>query len=435
MQNGGCHPVDGCQDGDPFAGASFKFLAANVTYKKNEKRTIFPPYQIRHIQGKVKVAFVGMTTETTPQIVSPAGISHVNFLDEADAVNALVPELKARGVETIVVLLHEGGTTSVAGNGAGGGVDRINECTGVAGVLPPIVERMDDEIDVVITGHTNWAVNCVLDGKIVTGAAANGRIVTDIDLTIDKETAEVVSAKVNNVPVDRGVAKAPDLTALVTKYQTLSAPLANRIVGSITADITSVNNTAGESAAGDVIADAQLAATSPAEFGGAVVAFMNPGGIRNGGLFYANSPAGEAPGEVTYGELFTVQPFSNVMTVLTCSGAQIEQLLEQQFRVAGNTILQVPAGFTYEWSLSAPIGSKVDIASIKINGTPIAALASYRVAMNNFLATGGDGFSVFTGCTNPLGGEIDLDVLVTYVDENSPPGVSPGPQNRITRIP
>jgi len=184
-----------------------------------------------------------------------------------------------------------------------------------------------------------------------------------------------------------------------------------------------------------VIADAQLAATSPAEFGGAVVAFMNPGGIRNGGLFYANSPAGEAPGEVTYGELFTVQPFSNVMTVLTCSGAQIEQLLEQQFRVAGNTILQVPAGFTYEWSLSAPIGSKVDIASIKINGTPIAALASYRVAMNNFLATGGDGFSVFTGCTNPLGGEIDLDVLVTYVDEHSQPGVSPGPQNRITRIP
>ncbi len=433
MQRGGCHPVDGCQDGDPFEGASFKFLAANVTYKKND-RTIFPPYRIHHFQGGVKVAFVGMTTETTPTIVTPAGISHVNFLDEADAVNALVPELKERGVETIVVLLHEGGTTSVAGNGAGGGVDRINECTGVAGVLPPIVERMDDEIDVVITGHTNWAVNCVLDGKIVTGAAANGRIVTDIDLTIDRETNEVVSAKVNNVAVDRGVEKAADLTALVTKYKTLSAPLANRIVGNITADITSVNNAAGESAAGDVIADAQLAATSAPEFGGAVVAFMNPGGIRNGGLFFANSPGGEAPGEVTYGELFTVQPFNNVMTVLTCTGAQVEALLEQQFRSTGNTILQVPDGFTYTWDAAAPIGSRVDIASIKIDGTPISALASYRVATNNFLATGGDGFSVFTGCTNPLGGEIDLDVLVAYVDANSPPGVSPGPQNRITRL-
>jgi 5'-nucleotidase len=431
MDNGGCHPVDGCQDGDGFAGASFDFLAANVAYKKNGQ-TIFEPYQLHHIRGGMKVAFIGMTTETTPTIVTPAGISHVDFFDEADTVNALIPELKRKGVETIVVLLHEGGTTSVAGNGAGGGVDRINECTGVAGVLPPIIERMDDEVDVVVTGHTNWAVNCVLDGKIVTGAAANGRIVTDIDLTISKETNDVVSAKVNNVAVDRGVAKAADLTELVNKYRTLSAPLANRIVGSVTADITSANNAAGESAAGDVIADAQLAATSPAEFGGAVVAFMNPGGIRNGGIFFAPSAGGEAPGQITYGELFTVQPFSNVMTVMTCSGAQIEALLEQQFRAAGNTILQPSAGFTYTWDAAAAIGSRVDIASIKINGTPISAVASYRVAMNNFLATGGDGFSVFTGCTNPLGGEIDLDALVAYFEANSP--VAPGPQNRITRL-
>jgi 5'-nucleotidase len=296
---------------------------------------------------------------------------------------------------------------------------------------------MSDDIDVVVTGHTNWAINCKMGSKIVTGAAANGRIVTDIDLTISRASKDVVAATVNNVAVDRGVAKAADLTTLVDKYRSLSAPLANRIVGSITADITSVNNAAGESAAGDVIADAQLAATSPAAFGGAVVAFMNPGGIRNGGLFFANSPAGEAPGLVTYGELFTVQPFNNVMTVMTCTGAQIDALLEQQFRPTppGNTILQVSDGFTYSWSASAPIGSKVDIASIKIGGVAISPLLNYRVAMNNFLATGGDGFSVFTQCTNPLGGEIDLDALVRYVDEHSPPGVSPGPQNRITRLP
>ena len=432
MQNGGCHPVEGCFGGDGFDGASFDFLAANVTYKDSGE-PIFAPYKIHRFDG-VKVGIIGMTTETTPLIVTPTAVSTVDFHDEADIANAAVAELKRQNVETIIVLLHEGGTTTVPGNGAGGGVGRINECTGIGGVLPPIVERMSDEIDVVVTGHTNWAINCKMGSKIVTGAAANGRIVTDIDLTISRASKDVVAAKVNNVAVDRGVAKAPDLTALVDKYKTLVAPLANRIVGNITADITSVNNTAGESAAGDVIADAQLAATSAPEKGGAVVAFMNAGGIRQGGLFFANSAGGEAPGQVTYGELFAVQPFSNVMTVLTCTGAQIDALLEQQF-TGGNGILQVSDSLRYTYTASAPAGSRVDIASIKINGVAISALTNYRVAMNNFLATGGDGYSVFTTCTNPLGGDIDLDALVAYVDANSPPGVSPGPQNRITRLP
>ena len=429
MQEGGCHPDDGCQDGDGFAGAEFDFLAANVAYKDGGD-TIFPPYAIHKFNG-IKIGIVGMTTEETPTIVTPAGIQTVNFFDEAESVNALVPELKKQGVETIIVLLHEGGRTSTAGNGTGAGADMINECANPTGVLPPIVEAMHDEIDVVVTGHTNWAVNCVLDGKIVTGAGSNGRIVTDIDLTISRATKEVVAASVNNVPVSRTVAAAADLTALLAKYTELSAPLANRIVGSITADITSVSNAAGESAAGDVIADAQLAATSDPLFGGAVVAFMNPGGIRNGGLFYANSAGGEAPGQVTYGELFTVQPFNNVLTVMTCSGADIYALLEQQFRAGGNTILQVSEGFEVSWSGSAPIGSKV--VSATLNDVAIDPAASYQVATNNFLATGGDGFSVFTQCTNPIGGEIDLDALVAYVEANSP--VAPGPQDRITLLP
>jgi 5'-nucleotidase len=420
MQNGGCHPVDGCQDGDPFGGATFDFLAANVTYKDTGE-TIFPPYAIEHFNG-VKVALIGMTTAETPLIVTPTAISSVNFATEAATVNALVPHLQAQNVETIIVLLHEGGRTSTAGNGTGAGVGLINECANPTGAIPPIVDAMDDEVDVVVTGHTNWAVNCVLDGKIVTGAGSNGRIVTDIDLTISRATKDVVGAKVNNVPVDRGVAKAADLTALVQKYDALSAPLANRVVGTATADILRANNAAGESALGDVIADAQLASTSPAEKGGAVVAFMNPGGIRTD----------IAAGPVTYGELFQVQPFSNVMTVLTCTGAQIEALLEQQFN-GGNGVLQVSNGFTYSYSAAAPAGSKVDIASIKINGVAISPLTNYRVATNNFLATGGDGFSVFTTCTNPLGGDIDLDALVAYFEANSP--VAPGPQNRITRLP
>ena len=428
MQNGGCHPVDGCADGDGFAGADFGFLAANVVYKDGGD-TIFPPYAIRHFPG-VDIAIVGMTLEGTPDIVTPAGIQTVDFLDEAETVNALVPVLKAQGIETIVVLLHEGGSIGAPGNGAGS-VAAINSCNNPTGPIPPIVDAMDDEIDVVITGHTNWAVNCVIDGKVVTGAAHQGRLVTDTDLTISRATKDVVGVTVNNVIVTRTVAKAADLTGLIGKYSTLVAPLANRVVGSTTGDILRANNTAGESALGDIIADAQLAATSGPLFGGAVVAFMNPGGIR-ADVIASQTPGGEAVGEVTYGELFSVQPFSNVMTVMSCTGAQIDALLEQQFRASGNTILQVPDGFTYTWDNVAAIGSKVDFASIMIDGLAIDAGATYRVAMNNFLATGGDGFSIFTQCTNPLGGEIDLDVLVTYFEANSP--VGPGPQNRITRL-
>jgi 5'-nucleotidase len=426
MQNGGCHPVDGCQDGDGFSGAEFQYLAANVAYKDSGK-TIFPPYAIHHFNG-VKIAIVGMTLEGTPSIVTPAGISSVDFFDEADSVNALVPELKRQGIETIIVLLHEGGSTTNS-NGVGS-VEAINQCNALTGPLPPIVERMDDEIDVVITGHTNWAVNCVVDGKVVTGAAHQGRLVTDIDLTLSRATKDVVSVAVNNRIVTRDVDRASDLTALITKYKNLSAPLANRIVGSVTGDILRAGNTAGESALGDVIADAQLAATEGPLFGSAVVAFMNPGGIR-ADILASQISGGEAVGEVTYGELFTVQPFSNVMTVLTCTGGQIDALLEQQFRTGGNTILQVSNGFTYTWSAGAPIGSKV--SNIAIGGTPISDAGSYQVATNNFLATGGDGFSVFPTCTNPIGGEIDIDALVKYFEANSP--VAPGPQNRITAAP
>ena len=208
------------------------------------------------------------------------------------------------------------------------------------------------------------------------------------------------------------------------------APLANRIVGSVSADITRTSNTAGESALGDVIADAQHAATKDPLFGGAVVAFMNPGGIR-ADIVAGQISGGEAAGQVTYGELFTVQPFNNVMTVMTCTGAQIDALLEQQFRASGNTILQIPAGFTYSWSASALIGSKVDIASIKINGTPISALTSYRVAMNNFLMTGGDGFSVSHNA--PTRSAVRSTSTCSSTTSRRTRRLRP-PQNRIIRI-
>ena len=201
----------------------------------------------------------------------------------------------------------------------------------------------------------------------------------------------------------------------------------------MTTDITRSQNRNGESALGDVIADAQLASTAPDNKGKAVVAFMNPGGIR-ADIVASQSSGGEGAGQVTYSELFTVQPFANVMTVLTLTGAQIKALLEQQFDnpSAGQTrFLQVSNGFTYSYKLNAPAGQHVDAASIKINGVAVDPNASYRVAENNFLATGGDNFTVFKQGTNQLGGDIDLDALVAYFQAKSP--IAPGPQNRFTR--
>jgi 5'-nucleotidase len=226
----------------------------------------------------------------------------------------------------------------------------------------------------------------------------------------------------------------PTLTALIAKYNAIAAPLANRVIGHH-ADITRRPSAAGESAVGDVIADAQLQATATAGLGDAVVAFMNPGGIR-ADLVYAGSAAGEGDGNVTYGEIFTVQPFGNSLVTMTLTGAQIDTLLEQQFVGCGQTanrILQVSAGFEYAWSASGAACNKVDPQSIRIGGMMVMPDASYRVTVNSFLADGGDNFAVLTQGTSRLGGAVDADALENYFAASSP--VAPGPRNRIMTLP
>jgi 5'-nucleotidase len=430
----GCHPVDGCGDLDGFGGADFEFLAANVVYR-DSGRTIFPPYAVHNFPNGVKVAFVGMTLEGTPLIVSPDGITTIDFRDEAESVNALVPHLKRRGVEAIVVLLHEGGSTTNS-NGTGS-VTAINQCNALSGNLPPIVDAMDDEIDIVITGHTNWAVNCIVDGKVVTGAASQGRLITDIDAMVDPVTRDFVDITVNNRIVTQGVAPAADLTALMDEYRQFSNPIASVRVGAVTETMDRNTRTlGGESTLGRLIADAQVA-SAQADGHGTQIAFMNPGGIR----------ANLAAGDVSYGQAFDVQPFSNVITTKSMTGAQIEVLLEQQWTVnslaspgvpgtvlrSSAQILQVSGGFEYAWSLGAPAGQRVDPASIKLNGVVIDPAATYRVTMNSFLASGGDDFPVFTLGTDTQIGDDDLVALVAYLGANDP--YTPVATDRITRIP
>jgi 5'-nucleotidase len=421
----GCHPVDECGDGDPYHGADFGFLAANVTYKDSGE-TIFPPFAVHDFPSGVKVAFVGMTLQGTPEIVSPDGITSVDFNDEADSVNALVPFLQRRGVNAIVVLLHEGG--SVQG-GAGGSLALIDSCNAPTapnapnsptGPIVDIVNRMDDEIDIVVTGHTNWAVNCLIDGKVVTGAAAQGRLITDIDTKVDPVTRDFVQISVDNKIVTQDVPKAPAITELIAEYNVFAGPVGAVIVGNTVTPLTrtAINATTSDSQLGRLIADAQLAHPSVA---GAQIALMNPGGIR--------SDLGA--GDITHAEAFGVQPFSNVLMVRSFTGAEIEAILEQQFTAAGaaRVILQVSAGFTYTWSQAAA-GNKIDPASIRLNGQVLDPAATYQVAMNNFLGFGGDSFPTMLAGDIVKFGADDLVALEDFLAVNNPynAGTAVGPR-------
>lgn len=455
MQTGGCHPTDSntCRGADvgtpvPFEGAKFKFLAANVVETASGK-TIFPSYAIKSYGG-VRVGFIGMTLKETPTIVTPSGVAGLRFRDEAATVNALIPKLRARGVEAIVVLIHQGGTVPVQS------VATINQCDGNLNNSPikAIVNQLNDEVDLVISGHTHQAYNCLVENKdgrpiSVTSANAQGRVLTDINMNVDTATGEVTGITANNIVVDRSnpaIVPNAAIKTIVDNYKAIAQPIANRVIGAISATITRTNNLAGESALGDVIADAQLSETDDVGFGGAVVAFMNPGGIR-ADLTHASSSAGEGDGNVTYGEAFTVQPFGNSLVTMTLTGAQIHTLLEQQFTgctvgypigapATGqpfNRILQVSNGFSYAWKEKGTSCDNVDPASIEINGTAVDLAGSYRVTVNSFMADGGDQLYVLTQGTNRLGGALDLDAFENYFLSN--PVVTPGLQNRITLLP
>src|SRR5277367_3131360 len=247
MQNGGCHPVDKCRGPHPFAGAKFRYLAAS-TFDKATGKTILPPYEIREFDG-VAVAFIGLTLKGTPDIVSPDGVAGLEFRDEADTVNALVPELKAQGVRAIVVLIHEGGLPT----------GDYNECPGISGPIVDIVKKLDSAVGVVISGHTHRAYVCDIDGRLVTSGDKFGTLVTAIDLKLDRSSKEIISAKANNVIVrSDGYAKDPEQTALIEAYDRLAAPIAGRPAGSIKETLSRAPNDAGESVLGDIIADAQL---------------------------------------------------------------------------------------------------------------------------------------------------------------------------------
>jgi 5'-nucleotidase len=415
MQNGGCHPIDNCQGPHPFLGAKFRYLAAS-TVDNSTGRTVFPPYEIRAFDG-IGVAFIGLTLKKTPDIVSPPGVAGLEFRDEADTVNALVPELRARGIEAIVVLIHEGGVP--AGD--------YNECPDISGPIVDIVRKFDRAVDVVISGHTHQAYVCEIDGRLVTSGDKFGTVVTAIDLKLDPATRDVISARADNIIVRSGAHAAdPEQAALLASYDKFAAPIANRPAGSIIETLSRAPNDAGESPLGDIIADAQLAATSAGPDGGAVIAFTNPGGIRT-------DISRKEDGAVSYADIFASQPFRNQLVTLTLTGMQIKNMLEQQWLDPKRPrILQVSKGFNYTWDGAREYGDRVMANRMFLNGQRIDPAAGYRVTVNNYLAVGGDGFAALKEGMAQRFGVYDVDALYGYFRANSP--IGPATADRIGRM-
>lgn len=449
-QRGGCiddgdgeNNRNSCPDGR-FKGADFDYLAANVKYAGTGD-TILPGYAIKRIGG-AKIGFIGMTLEGTPDIVTASGVAGLEFTDEVRTANALVPKLKRQGVNAIVVLVHEGGTpnretwTGPDGEQYGRLNPSYDYACAKGGSLQdtspilPIAANLDPAIDAVVTGHTHQPYVCdVKDprgkSRLVTSASSAGRLVTETTLRYDLAKRDIVRASVAgaNVPVSPDLPKDRRQTRLIERYTELVTPIASRVLGTIADDVTTDQSPQGESALGNLIADAQLADESVVTGGEQpVIAFMNPGGIR-ASLVRDNQSYGEAPGEVTYAEAFAVQPFNNFLVSITLTGQQIYDLLAEQVtgpNAASPKILQVSEGFSYE---RGPEGA-VD-GSVTLDGVPLDKAASYRIVTNNFLADGGDGFPTFAEGTGRYFGGLDIDAFADYLEASSP--YTPTPLDRI----
>ncbi|MFH9561644.1 bifunctional metallophosphatase/5'-nucleotidase [Streptomyces globisporus] len=441
LQNGGCHPVEGCYEkGKKFKGADFPYLAANVTKEKTGK-PLLKPYTVWKKNG-VKIGFIGVTLEGTPDIVTANGVKGLKFHDEVETINKYARELDRKGVKSIVALIHEGGAP--ASTSYNYDCDSPGAGDGISGPIVDIAKGITPKVDALVTGHTHQAYVCTVpdpSGKprMVTSASSFGKLYTDTTLTYDRRTNDIVrtSVKSANHVVTRDQPKAPDMTRLIDRWNKLAAPIANKPQGWISADINGRGSTAPEKPLGNVIADAQLEGLAPADKGGAEVAFMNPGGIRADLVHKASGSEGD--GVVTYGEAFTVQPFTNMMNVVDLTGAQLVSALQQQVsgpNEASPKILQVSKGLTYTLDLTKSGADRVVAGTIKLNGEAIDPARTYRVAMNEFLAGGGDGFPALGQGTNKLVGASDLDLFNAYLAAHSTAAapLAPPATDRITVI-
>lgn len=372
--------------GENFAGASFPYVCANAV-STSTNQPILPPYTIKKVRG-VKIGFIGVVTTETPSITMPANVRGIQFTDETEAINKYAKELTKKGVNTIVVLAHDPGTSNQDGTNANG---RIID----------MAKKIDPAVDVIFGGHNHAYLNTKVEGKLVVQAYSYGTAFDDVHLWIDPRTKDVVKSDAEIITTYQDAIE-PDaeIKQKIDDAEAKVAPLINKVVGTAETALTTDQNASGESNLGDFITDAQRAATN------AQIAITNPGGIR----------ANINDGTITWGNLFTVQPFNNSLITMQLTGDQLRQALNQQW--ATNRMLQI-SGFKYTWDSTK--GADKIVSMTLEDGTPIVPAQTYTVTVNSFLASGGDGFTTFAAGQNQVTGPIDLDALVDYVQKQTGP--------------
>lgn len=426
QQHGGCvsvRPEKACKFGAGFQGAGYTYLAANVLDSATGK-PFLPAYKIADVKG-VKVGLIGAVLRDTASVVLASGIVGLSFVDEADAINRVIPEMRAQGAKVFVLLIHEGGQTSEP-------FDKP-DCSELQGPIVGIVKRLDPAIRLIVSGHTHKGFQCKVDGRTVTQGEVGGHVLSRISMRVDPASGAVHDIRVRNVPVTPGQYP-PDarVAAFLSRARALSKEALARPLARVAArTIGRKANPAGETALGDLVADAVLAATRGQ---GAQIGFMNSGGMRQDLDVGANLTA-------TVGQVQIVLPFGNTLVVMDMTGAQIRTLLEQQWirpGAAHPSVLQVSHGFAYRWNPALPPGQRVVPGSLTLHGAALDEARTYRVAANNFLAEGGDNFPAFKAAANKMDTQVrDFDAVVDYLvkrDQAGTPAGSLDPAGRIAIV-
>jgi 2',3'-cyclic-nucleotide 2'-phosphodiesterase (5'-nucleotidase family)/predicted AlkP superfamily phosphohydrolase/phosphomutase len=390
-----------------YSGLDFPVVDANVISNKTGE-PLLRPYVVRRIGG-VRVGIIGATTITTPSIVTTGGTDGVHFVDEATAVNKYARRLEHQGVHALVVLIHEGGVQDTFPVGSVG--DRIKTIT----------QNLDGDVDVVVSGHTHTTVDTRVAGKLVVQASSYTRAFDDVRLLLDRRTQDIAASWGSVRPTwttteptstdPLAPAARPDrqVQRIVDAAVATTAPIVDRVINHASSAVPSQReggaNAAGESPMGDLIADAQR------EYAGTQLAFVNTGSIRSG----------LSAGPVTYGDLFTAQPFQDdYLDTFTLTGAQVWALLRQQFQTPDNRIMQV-SGLHFGYQSSDPgqgTISGVFLGPAGDDSTPIPDddSVTYTVTANSFMVGGGDGFTVLTQASDVVQtADSELVPLVDYV--------------------
>jgi 2',3'-cyclic-nucleotide 2'-phosphodiesterase / 3'-nucleotidase / 5'-nucleotidase len=396
--DGGSHPNTVEKYGE-FEGADFPYVAANLVYKATGEN-VLQPYTIKEVNG-IPVGIIGVALSDTPSIVIPSAVQDVVFTDETEAINTYTEELKAQGVETIVVLAHNPSFSNPDGSNAGE-------------ELVEIAQNVDDEVDVLLGGHNHAFTNTKVDGKIVVQSYSSGTAFSDVDLLINPVTKDVMVGKSEVVSTFRDkITPDAKIKAILDEYVADVAPILNEVIGKTDSPITRDTNAAGESAMGNLVADAMRAQT------GTDFAFMNSGGVR----------ADIDAGEITWKEAFTVQPFGNDLVKMNVSGQVIKTLLEQQW---GSKVRIMPiSGLKVTYDDSRAAGDRI-VSIVKNDGTPVEMDKTYSITVNNYMAGGGDGYAILATITDKTIDVVDLDALVNYIKEKGT--VNPQIEGRVTKL-